>query len=598
MPLEQGDNKAAIAHNIKTEEAAGKPHDQAVAIALSTAKDGDDMVPAAGIVFITPENRVLLLQRPNGEWGLPGGRIEAGETPDEAARRETLEETGYAPLMALRVLGLFENFRGYTSICPQFPVCLNDEHQGFGWFDIVALPGPLHRTTKTLIDLALANNAAMDERERDINGWLEIDDNPIMAVGVFPYLGKRIKGAPDPDKFYMVYRPAEEVRDPECMDSFRLLPWIDDHLMLGQGDSLTPPEAKPIEGVIGERIYFDPDAGFGQMKANIKVWTQTHEGRVEAGKRQLSLGYRCRFDYEPGEFNGIKYDYVQRMMRGNHLASVNDGRSGPEIAVAMDAKDFSFVTDSKEYEIMPTVKTPVVTKAPKIKKVSNVIRGLMQFVKDEMDKPDAEKSTDSGELKQLGELLEQVSPVVEKIAALGVVASGQAESDVDEGQDIVLDEEDDEETKRKKEAAAGKPKKPEGEAMDSSDIKAFIAAQVKAGIAAATKDLQPVTDARDVLASIRRGAAMAERASHFIGNFQTAMDGKDGTEQEVAEYIVKTAGIPGVAKGQEIGAVNAWMHGRTPPTQRTLSMPGAHAMDGADATKVPAFAQKYEQRTK
>lgn len=39
MPLKQGDNPSAIAHNVKVEEAAGKPKSQAVAIALHTAKD-------------------------------------------------------------------------------------------------------------------------------------------------------------------------------------------------------------------------------------------------------------------------------------------------------------------------------------------------------------------------------------------------------------------------------------------------------------------------------------------------------------------------------------------------------------------------------
>lgn len=37
MPLEPGSSKAAISSNIKTEKAAGKPQDQAVAIALKKA---------------------------------------------------------------------------------------------------------------------------------------------------------------------------------------------------------------------------------------------------------------------------------------------------------------------------------------------------------------------------------------------------------------------------------------------------------------------------------------------------------------------------------------------------------------------------------
>jgi hypothetical protein len=43
MPLEKGDNPEAISRNIKTEKAAGKPQDQAVAIALNTAKGDSTM---------------------------------------------------------------------------------------------------------------------------------------------------------------------------------------------------------------------------------------------------------------------------------------------------------------------------------------------------------------------------------------------------------------------------------------------------------------------------------------------------------------------------------------------------------------------------
>jgi len=38
MPLKKGSSKATVSHNIRTEIAHGKPHKQAVAIALDVAR--------------------------------------------------------------------------------------------------------------------------------------------------------------------------------------------------------------------------------------------------------------------------------------------------------------------------------------------------------------------------------------------------------------------------------------------------------------------------------------------------------------------------------------------------------------------------------
>ncbi len=56
-------------------------------------------VPIVGVgAVILDENRVLLVLRGRepmkGEWSIPGGALELGETLEAAVRREVLEETG------------------------------------------------------------------------------------------------------------------------------------------------------------------------------------------------------------------------------------------------------------------------------------------------------------------------------------------------------------------------------------------------------------------------------------------------------------------------------------------------------------------------
>src|SRR5512146_542332 len=59
----------------------------------------------------------------------------------------------------------------------------------------------------------------------DQNGFFEVKRNPISKVGVFPYSGRSI-GAENPDQIYRVYRPAEELGSAECIESFKLLPFV------------------------------------------------------------------------------------------------------------------------------------------------------------------------------------------------------------------------------------------------------------------------------------------------------------------------------------------------------------------------------------
>jgi 8-oxo-dGTP diphosphatase len=56
------------------------------------------VVPCVGAVVHDPAGRLLLIQRAHaphpGRWSLPGGRVEPGESVEQAVVREVREETG------------------------------------------------------------------------------------------------------------------------------------------------------------------------------------------------------------------------------------------------------------------------------------------------------------------------------------------------------------------------------------------------------------------------------------------------------------------------------------------------------------------------
>jgi 8-oxo-dGTP pyrophosphatase MutT (NUDIX family) len=55
----------------------------------------NSLVPACGVLATDQQGRLLLQRRRDtGQWALPMGQMELGETPSQCAIRETREETG------------------------------------------------------------------------------------------------------------------------------------------------------------------------------------------------------------------------------------------------------------------------------------------------------------------------------------------------------------------------------------------------------------------------------------------------------------------------------------------------------------------------
>ena len=149
------------------------------------ARAAGGRVKASGILFLTPDKEILLLRRAgkshHGEWGLPAGRIEKGETPQEAARRETREEAGYdhegglAPFMHSTDEGV--DFTTFIAHSDKFPAKINDEHDQAMWV----------KPEKALSDLPLHPGVRsalrkLGERSRKAQGGAS-SGVPIVAAG-------------------------------------------------------------------------------------------------------------------------------------------------------------------------------------------------------------------------------------------------------------------------------------------------------------------------------------------------------------------------------------------------------------------------------
>src|SRR5215475_12484416 len=70
-------------------------------------KDATLMNGCAAVIFDSNREKILLTRRAdNGQWCLPGGRMESGESAAEACEREVFEETGLN-VRATRLVGVY-----------------------------------------------------------------------------------------------------------------------------------------------------------------------------------------------------------------------------------------------------------------------------------------------------------------------------------------------------------------------------------------------------------------------------------------------------------------------------------------------------------
>jgi len=137
-------------------------------------------------------------------------------------------------------------------------------------------------------------------------------------------------------------RLPEEVR--KSLPTFPLQPMTNLH----PSEMVSPDNAqKYVVGAVGEAELKSD----GWVTAPLSLWRADAIEAARNGRVQLSVGYTCRLETQDGEWQGQKYDAVQRDIVVNHVALVDAARAGDAARLRLDAGDaeaVSFACDTGE----------------------------------------------------------------------------------------------------------------------------------------------------------------------------------------------------------------------------------------------------------
>jgi hypothetical protein len=372
----------------------------------------------------------------------------------------------------------------------------------------------------------------MPKYTEDENGYITIPKNPISKSGVFQYLGSSISPELDPNKVYNVYRPEKELNNPDTIESFRLTPWIPEHVMLGDG--YTPAEMVGVQGVTGETVDFSD----GVLYSKLKLFGDDLKKLIKAGLKELSCGFRCSWEIKSGTHKGEHYDAIQTNIRGNHLASVENARMGNDVRVAMDKAVFAL--DSINYNSNLNGETML------LEEVQSAIDEAIKPLKRALDA--AEKKVEDMEKKAE----DMPDFIKKKIDAKKEKSAEDMEKEKKAAED--------------KEAKDMKDKE-KSEAMDSA-LKS-LQDEVKTLKSTAM-------DGNTLIKAHAEKQALANQVSQIVGAFDHA----DLDAQGVAEYALGKMGIA-CDSGQELPMMKGILLSRQAPTF-TVDNGQKHAIDGKD----------------
>ena len=134
--------------------------------------------------------------------------------------------------------------------------------------------------------------------------------------------------------FVRVFRPASEVFSKDAMTSVAHKPMTNDHPVDGVSADTWKRDAI---GQMGDEITKDGEF----VRVPLVMMDGAAIKDYEAGKRELSLGYKADIEWSSGfTDSGEQYDAIQRNIRVNHIALVDQGRANQEFRIGDGANQW------------------------------------------------------------------------------------------------------------------------------------------------------------------------------------------------------------------------------------------------------------------
>lgn len=181
-------------------------------------------------------------------------------------------------------------------------------------------------------------------KEIDGNNYLVAYDVPIAKTGIQYYTLAEI-GEGNSDREVPVYRDTNTFKNQKLVESFDGMPLVYRHP--DSGEVTTNNYKDFIVGTLSGP--YEKDGMLYAKKLTI-IDREAIDAILDKTNNELSIGFLADVEKKPGKYQGTKFEYVENVLHGNHLALCERGKAGPFFAINSMKKGEKMEEQGVEYE--------------------------------------------------------------------------------------------------------------------------------------------------------------------------------------------------------------------------------------------------------